>query len=101
MKIRFMNQILVGVMLIISLFLIGCSDEGENEIQEAQENLENAQDNNDSGKMEEKITLKFAQVIPENHPWFEFGDKIFMEKVSELSDGMIDIEYYPDAQLGG
>ena len=48
----------------------------------------------------EKITLKFAVSQPETHNHNQEVFKPFMEKVTELTDGQVEFEFYPAEQLG-
>jgi len=47
-----------------------------------------------------KIVLRFAETNAESDPIVTAG-KLFAEKVAEKTDGRIQIEVYPSAQLGG
>lgn len=49
---------------------------------------------------QEKVTLKFADWMPLSHYTVENAAKPFMEKAKALSDGRIDIQYFPGEQLG-
>ena len=58
---------------------------------------------NDSAKAEEekeKITLKFAVSQSESHDLNAGTFTPFMEKVTELSEGQVEFEFYPAEQLG-
>ena len=54
--------------------------------------------NNDESK--KNITLKLAVSQPETHPINVESIKPFMKKVTELTDGQVDFEFYPAEQLG-
>ncbi|MEH7246861.1 TRAP transporter substrate-binding protein DctP [Neobacillus niacini] len=49
---------------------------------------------------EKTIKLKYASIVPETHDLYIYGAKVFMEKVEELGKGKVEIEFYPDGQLG-
>lgn len=47
-----------------------------------------------------EITLKFASGLPETHLLYTAVEKVFMERVTELTDGQVQFEHYPAEQLG-
>lgn len=49
---------------------------------------------------QKKVTLKFAVPQPETHNMNREVFQPFMEKVTELTDGQVDFEFYPAEQLG-
>ncbi|MFJ8063977.1 TRAP transporter substrate-binding protein DctP [Psychrobacillus sp. NPDC096426] len=58
---------------------------------------------NDTAKAEEtkeKIILKFAVSQPESHDLYAGTFTPFMKKVTELSEGKVEFEFYPAEQLG-
>ncbi|MEH7246875.1 TRAP transporter substrate-binding protein DctP [Neobacillus niacini] len=54
----------------------------------------------DSKGSEETIVLKYASTSPETHDIHVYGSNIFIDKVDELSNGRVKIEFYPNEQLG-
>ncbi len=54
---------------------------------------------NGASKQKAKIVLRYGDVNPEGHVLLESAH-FFADKVSELSDGRIQIEIYPSGQLG-
>ncbi len=65
-------------------------------------NEDNADSQNDVQASEtgETITLKFATAQSETHSLTAEVFKPFMEKVTELTDGQVQFEFYPAEQLG-
>tara|TARA_R110000824_G_scaffold98382_13_gene234780 strand:+ start:911 stop:1930 length:1020 start_codon:yes stop_codon:yes gene_type:complete len=49
---------------------------------------------------QDKITLRFADWMPESAFTTTYGAKAFMEKAQELSGGHISFQYFPAEQLG-
>ena len=48
----------------------------------------------------EKITLKFAVSQPDTHTLSKETYVPYMERVTELTDGQVEFEFYPAEQLG-
>lgn len=46
------------------------------------------------------ITIKIADSFPDSHIVPEIGTKPWIERIEELTDGKVKIEYYPGEQLG-
>ncbi|RKL68127.1 C4-dicarboxylate ABC transporter [Salipaludibacillus neizhouensis] len=76
------------------------SDESSSDTENG--NNDSANETNDSGQEAagETITWKFGHVAAEDHIWHKTAEK-FSELVSENTDGQIEIELYPNNQLGG
>lgn len=49
---------------------------------------------------QDKVTLRFADWMPESAFTTTYGAKAFMEKAEELSEGRIIFQYFPAEQLG-
>ena len=82
-----------SMMVLIFAFLLlittACSDSNET--------------GNENAKVEEKkekITLKFAVSQPENHTLNKETYTPYMERVTELTGGQVEFEFYPAEQLG-
>ncbi|PIC64898.1 hypothetical protein CSV79_04570 [Sporosarcina sp. P13] len=52
------------------------------------------------GDSSQTIKLKFAVSQPETHTLFEWAYTPFMERVTELTDGQVEFEFYPSEQMG-
>ncbi|MHB9150883.1 MAG: TRAP transporter substrate-binding protein [Thermoleophilia bacterium] len=48
----------------------------------------------------EQITLKMADSVPVSHIAARVSAKVFIDRVSELTNGKVKVEYYPAEQLG-
>ena len=80
-KVYFMS-ILMGILLLV---ITGCSSNSET-TSEAASN--------------EKIKLKFASYFAGTSPIYTDFTEPWMKKVTELTDGQVEFEYYPSEQLG-
>ena len=79
-KIKFLSIMMVALLFVIA----GCSsDSGNAEI-----------DSN------EKIKLKFASYFPGTSPIYTDFTEPWMKRVTELTDGQVEFDYYPSEQLG-
>lgn len=87
---------ILSVMIVLLLVLVACGDAGNSP--EADDNSNNNENN--QGANEEKITLKLAIGAPATAPLSKFGIEPFMERVTELTDGQVEFDYYPGEQLG-
>src|SRR5690625_4326687 len=56
-----------------------------------------ATSDDDSGEV---VTLKMAGVVSEIDDIYKHAEIFFIEKVEELSDGKVEIDFYPNQQLG-
>ena len=76
-------HILFIVTVIVFLFIAGCSS-------------------GNSGDLEsnEKIKIKFSSYFPGTSPIYTDFTKPWMDRVTELTDGQVEFEYYPSEQLG-
>lgn len=54
----------------------------------------------EAGASSDSIKLKFSGIAGEKHPTSVSEDQYFIEQLSELSDGKIEVDYYPEQQLG-
>lgn len=80
------NFLKIFLLIAIMLIVVAC---GEAEAEKG---------GGDSGS--EKITLKFATNQSETHSLTTEVFKPYMEKVTELTDGQIEFDFYPAEQLG-
>src|SRR5699024_7018608 len=55
---------------------------------------------NSKSTSDESVTLKLGHVVSEEGHYNYFAEK-FKEEVNKESDGAIDVEIYPEGQLGG
>ncbi len=86
-----MGKAILKVFLFVALLLtiVACSDaEAERK------------DTVQGDEVSEKIILKFAVSQPETHTITTGTFKPFMEKVTALTDGQVEFEFYPAEQLG-
>lgn len=86
-----MNKLrnMVVVVTLLGLFLVGC---GTNQ---------DKPDTQSPGQSKtETITLKMADSFPVTHIQAAEINKFFMQRVGELTNGKVKIEYYPAEQLG-
>jgi len=74
---------LMVLVLCLSLLAVGC-DEKSNDTQ---------------GEQQEKLTLKFGSVVPQDHTLTKNMEE-FAEIIKEKTNGRITIDIYPQAQLG-
>lgn len=93
MKKRFLY--LLSIISIFTLFIAGCSS---NSNQSSSGSTEDQ--NNNSEEEVEKITLKFASYFAGTSPIYTAVTEPFMNRVTELTDGKVEFEYYPSEQLG-
>jgi len=76
--------ITLGMVLVLSTFLAGCGTKEQ------------------SGKKEDKTyTIKLAYVVPETQSTHIAAKDVFKKYVEEKSGGKINVELYPNGQLGG
>ncbi|APC07505.1 TRAP transporter substrate-binding protein [Neomoorella thermoacetica] len=81
------KTLLAGISLMLILGLTACGQ---------QSGSSKSSSGNDAGK---KITLRLADIQPDDYPTV-IGDKEFARLVKERTNGRINIEIYPNAQLG-
>lgn len=82
-------------LLIFFLMLAGCSSSSENT-----SNSNNQSANEQEDAEQETITLNLASAHSPTHSFAEKGIEPFMERVTELTDGQVQFDYYPAEQLG-
>jgi TRAP-type transport system periplasmic protein len=80
------------VMAIISLTIAGCSSGTTNSTAKDEPK--------ESNETKEKIKLKFATYFPGTSPIYTDFTEPWMKRVTELTDGQVEFEYYPGEQLG-
>lgn len=80
------------LLLVLSVILAGCSSDSNNS---SNNSSDSSNANND-----EKIVLKFAGGLPETHILYKGVEKVFMDRVTELTNGQVQFEHYPSEQLG-
>lgn len=84
-----MNKKLVtlfSVLFLIVVVLAACGNDGDSS-------------SGDSGSAEEKVTLRLAHILAENHPVHISMEK-FAELVQEKTDGTVEIEIFANGTLG-
>lgn len=79
----------MGAALMIALGVASCDGDSET-----------AEPNSDSTGDERKISLRYASINDPNHFVTVNLEQPFVNAVQELSDGAIDIEFFPSQQLG-
>lgn len=77
------------LMVVLSMILLACSD-----------NASNSNETNISKESEDKILLKVADSFPTTNDLSVEGIVYFMDRVEELTDGLVEFEYYPAEQIG-
>ncbi len=87
---RAKNGFMVLVIItIISLITIGCSS--------STTNTTNQSDSNEEGKT---VTLRVATYFAGTSPIYTAVTEPWMKRVTELTDGKVQFDYYPGEQLG-
>ncbi|WP_077213094.1 TRAP transporter substrate-binding protein DctP [Bacillus dakarensis] len=95
MKQRFLY--LLSIISILTLFIAGCSSSSN----QSSGSSGSTGDQNDNSEEEvEKIKLKFASYFAGTSPIYTAVTEPFMKRVTELTDGKVEFEYYPSEQLG-
>lgn len=77
--------ILLGLVMAFSVVLVGCGENG------------NAEESN--GETNEKITMRMGYVMSETSPTHEAVQQ-FADAVAERTDGMLEIQPFPNSTLG-
>lgn len=86
---RAKNGLMVLVIItIISLITIGCSSSSTNTT------------NQKDGKEDETVTLRVATYFAGTSPIYTAVTEPWMKRVTELTDGNVQFDYYPGEQLG-
>lgn len=91
------------IMLVVLLYACGGNDSTSSESSNDTSNTETSSDNNNtesSSDSDEVFVLKFATSAPADHPFSLAVYKPFYERIEELSEGRIEVEWYPGEQLG-
>lgn len=83
---------LTMVIAIMSLIIAGCSTNSSNNTAK--------DESKESNETKEKITLKFATYFPGTSPIYTDFTEPWMKRVTELTDGQVEFEYFPAEQLG-
>lgn len=83
----------VSLMLVLSIFLIGCSSG------EGNKNA-NSEKETDANEVE-SIKLKLSNYYAATAPFSEKAIEPWMERVTELTEGKVEFDYFPGGQLGG
>lgn len=83
------KNLLLIVAILVSIVLAACGSSSASE--------ESGKDNDSS---DEKIKLKFATYFPGTSPIYTDFTEPWMEKVTELTGGKVEFDYYPSEQLG-
>src|SRR5690606_35256361 len=100
------NTVLISCLNLFLLLLVGCgssnqpsASQRQNPSQGSDKVAESKTDNKEEVKAE-PITLKLATFMPVDHPWTKAVTDPFMARVTELTNGQVNFEYYPAQQLG-
>ncbi|WP_174727600.1 TRAP transporter substrate-binding protein DctP [Mesobacillus harenae] len=88
---------IIGIILAVFLVVSGCNS-NTNEV--TSENSKQNPKSTSKAEIEEKITLKFASSSPANAPYTKGVMEPFMDRVTELTNGQVQFEFYPAEQLG-
>lgn len=89
------KRLILSFLFVLSLILLAaCGGSSDSDSQSNDGSKENASDT------DEKIVLKFADYFPNTHFMSIHGTQAWIEKVEELSEGQIEIDFYPGEQLG-
>lgn len=80
-----------AVMLVLAMFIAGCGSSSSSSSNEG---------NGENGAEEETIKLKLATAQPATSNFTKLVSEPFMERVTELTDGKVQFEFYPAEQLG-
>lgn len=83
---------LIGIFLLAVLLMTGCSNKGKTNT--TGEQPENKAPN------QEVITLKLADSVPITHVNAKVVAKFFVQRVNELTNGRVKVEYFGAEQLG-
>ncbi|SFA84502.1 tripartite ATP-independent transporter solute receptor, DctP family [Lentibacillus halodurans] len=83
---------LIGLLMGLSLFFVLAACGGD-------DSASGDSSDNDSGNDGETITWKLGHLSNEDHQWHKTAEK-FAELVSEKTDGKLEIEIYPNEELG-
>lgn len=93
----FNKKLILGLTILLALTLIftGCSSPQKGSSSESA----NQQAQNQEQKAPEKVVMKLSSVLPEGHPTHE-AMLFFADKVKEKTHGQIEIQVFPNSQLG-
>ncbi|MGB9813904.1 MAG: TRAP transporter substrate-binding protein DctP [Thermovenabulum sp.] len=95
-----MNKKLIAVFMLIfilMLSLVGCGSSGPSK---SSQSSNSAQTQSQSANSNAKFVLKLGHVANTNQPYHEAAVK-FAEMVKERTNGAVEIQIYPNSQLGG
>ncbi|MEI3606532.1 TRAP transporter substrate-binding protein DctP [Pseudogracilibacillus sp. SE30717A] len=84
----------MGLLVATVLVLFACNNGTK---QEVAKSAENGEANKDAS--EEKVVIKIADSFPTNHQTSVLGIQPWIERIEELGEGKIEVEYYPAEQL--
>lgn len=96
------NKMIALVVLLLSLIFIavGCGSNEEPASNSSNQNEGSTEGNNNAEAPAESITLSFASASPATAPFTTGYMEPFMERVTELTEGQVEFEFYPAEQLG-
>ncbi|PWA10382.1 hypothetical protein DCC39_11130 [Pueribacillus theae] len=80
------------IIAVFSFITVGCSSSSSDK--------ENEKKSNSNKNDSETITLKVTNFLANTAPLSKYGVQPWMERVTELTDGKVQFEYYPGEQLG-
>lgn len=83
------------VLFFMSLVIAACGSGSE-----STDTSESSNDNSSSEEKKETIKLKFATYFPGTSPIYTDFVEPWMNRVTELTDGQVEFDYYPAEQLG-
>lgn len=89
--------ILAALLLIVGLLMSAC---GSSSSSSSAGGDANESSGSTGASSEETIVLKFASGLPTTHALYTEVEKVFMDRVTELTDGRVQFEHYPAEQLG-
>lgn len=93
-RVKRLSWMLVIGFILMVLAACGAADTGG---APTEENVEGAAEN---GDMDSVTVIKVADSFPTTNPISKFGTQVWIQRIEELGDGQIQVEYYPAEQLG-
>lgn len=94
------KRFVIFSLLFVVFILSACGSQGEETSSEnSSSESDEISEGSESASSEEKVTLSYSSHYPPTHSLSEGADQFFIDRVAELSNGSIEIEYYPAEQL--
>ena len=94
---RAKKNYLFMLIVLIAIFTVACSSSSSTDTKEDDTKDTNG---NDAKEEVETVTLKFASYFAGTSPIYTAFTEPFMKRVTELTEGEVQFEYYPSEQLG-